>query len=209
MRWQRLFAVQDYPRYLVDLYIRKVQQACWRRRDVQVGRDIVWLGMPILTLAPGSAMVVGDHCLICSRASQTALGVSHPVVLRTLWPWAELYIGAGVRMSGTTICAAERVIIGDRCVIGANVTIADTDFHALDLIVRSSSEDARLAKHRPIEIGADVFIGGGSTILKGVTIGRGAVIGAGSVVTKDVSKLTIVAGNPAKPIGVIEGASAA
>jgi len=41
-------------------------------------------------------------------------------------------------MSGTTICAAERVVIGDRCVIGADVVIADTDFHAIEPAVRSS-----------------------------------------------------------------------
>jgi maltose O-acetyltransferase len=48
----------------------------------------------------------------------------------------------------------------------------------------------------------DVWIGFNSTILKGVTIGKGAVVGAGSVVTKDVAAYTIVAGNPAKAIGI-------
>jgi galactoside O-acetyltransferase len=37
-------------------------------------------------------------------------------------------------------------------------------------------------------------------ILPGVTIGRGAVVGAGSVVTTDVPPLTIVAGQPARPV---------
>jgi len=76
-------ALQDYPRYLVDLYIRRGQQARWRHQGVQIGADITWLGLPILTLAPGSTMAIGDRCLICSRSSQTALGVSPPVILRT------------------------------------------------------------------------------------------------------------------------------
>ncbi|MFZ2360453.1 MAG: acyltransferase [Anaerolineae bacterium] len=203
MKVQQLLAVYDYPRYLVDLYIRRVQQARWRRQGVQIGFDVIWLGMPILTLTPGSALAIGDRCLICSRVSQTALGVSHPVVLRTLRPGAELHIGAGVRMSGTTICAAQRVVIGDRCVIGADVIIADTDFHALDPAARSSTTDASSAASRPVVIEADVFIGGRSIILKGIHIGRGAVVGAGSVVTMEVPPETIVAGNPARIIGDI------
>jgi len=114
-----------------------------------------------------------------------------------------LRIGAGARMSGTTICAALRVVIGARCVIGANATIVDSDFHALDAAIRSSPLDANSARVAPVEIGDDVFIGGGSYILKGVTIGAEAVIGAASVVTKDVPRRTIVAGNPAKPIGIV------
>lgn len=39
---------------------------------------------------------------------------------------------------------------------------------------------------RPIEIGADVWVGGAALILPGVRIGSRTVIGAGSVVTPDV-----------------------
>lgn len=49
-----------------------------------------------------------------------------------------------------------------------------------------------------IEIGNDVWIGYGATIMRGVSIGDGAVIGAGSVVTKNVLPYTIVGGVPAK-----------
>lgn len=52
-----------------------------------------------------------------------------------------------------------------------------------------------------IEIGADAFVGAQAMILPGVRVGEGAVVGAGSVVTKDVEPWTIVAGNPARPIG--------
>lgn len=155
-------------------------------------------------MATGSTILVGEKCLICSRSDQTALGVNHPVVLRTLSETAELRIGSQVRMSGTTICAMDKVIIGGRCVIGANVTIADTDFHSLNPLLRGSPDDAKHAIRRPVLIGDDVFIGGGSTILKGVHIGNEAVVGAGSVVTKDVPPRMIVAGNPAVPIRRID-----
>lgn len=53
---------------------------------------------------------------------------------------------------------------------------------------------------KPVVIEDHVWIGAGSTILKGVTLGAGSIIGAGSVVTKDVLSNTVVAGNPAKVI---------
>lgn len=62
-------------------------------------------------------------------------------------------------------------------------------------------------KETPIEfsnlrIGHDVWIGKNVLVTnKCKSIGNGAIIGAGSVVTKDVQPYTIVAGNPAHPIG--------
>jgi UDP-2-acetamido-3-amino-2,3-dideoxy-glucuronate N-acetyltransferase len=47
-------------------------------------------------------------------------------------------------------------------------------------------------------------IGGGAVILPGIIIGENAMVGAGAVVTKDVPPYTIVAGNPARPIGKVE-----
>lgn len=49
----------------------------------------------------------------------------------------------------------------------------------------------------------EVWIGANVTILPGCgRIGIGAVVGAGSIVTRDVPEFSIVAGNPARVIGV-------
>jgi maltose O-acetyltransferase len=53
---------------------------------------------------------------------------------------------------------------------------------------------------KPVEIGSDVWVGGGAIILPGVRIGSRAVIGAGSVVTRDVPGGVFAAGNPCKVI---------
>lgn len=53
---------------------------------------------------------------------------------------------------------------------------------------------------RTVNIGHDVWIGIGSTIMGGVSIGNGAVVAAGAIVTKDVPPYAIVAGVPAKVI---------
>ncbi|MBW6425993.1 acyltransferase [Rhizobium sp. XQZ8] len=51
-----------------------------------------------------------------------------------------------------------------------------------------------------ITIGNDVWIGANAVILDGVTIEDGAVIAAGAVVTRDIPKLAIAAGVPAKVV---------
>jgi acetyltransferase-like isoleucine patch superfamily enzyme len=51
-----------------------------------------------------------------------------------------------------------------------------------------------------IRIEKDAFIGPAAIILPGVTVGRGAVVSAGSVVSSSVAPMTLVQGNPARPI---------
>jgi maltose O-acetyltransferase len=85
-----------------------------------------------------------------------------------------------------------RVHIGAHTLIGPAVQIY-TPLHPLD---------AQLRRHKeyglPVDIGADVWIGGGALILPGVRIGDRAVIGAGSVVTRDVPADVFAAGNPCR-----------
>ena len=51
-----------------------------------------------------------------------------------------------------------------------------------------------------VNVGNDVWLASGCTILSGVTIGDGAVVAARSVVSRDVEPYSIVAGNPARHI---------
>ena len=53
-----------------------------------------------------------------------------------------------------------------------------------------------------VVIGNHVWIGYRAIVLPGITIGEGAVVGAGAVVTHDVEPFSVVAGNPARKIGV-------
>jgi heptaprenylglycerol acetyltransferase len=90
-----------------------------------------------------------------------------------------------------------RVVIGDRVAIGIRVLIlAHFAHHGRN---RETSEGA-LDDRVSVRIEDDVFIGPGAIIMPNVTIGAGAVITAGSVVTRSVAPLTMVQGNPAKPI---------
>ena len=53
---------------------------------------------------------------------------------------------------------------------------------------------------KPIDIGSDVWVGGGALILSGVRMGSRSAIGAGSVVTRDIPDGVFAAGNPCRVI---------
>jgi maltose O-acetyltransferase len=86
------------------------------------------------------------------------------------------------------------VRIGSFTLFGPAVQIL-TPMHPLNAALRRGKEFGK-----PIEIGSDVWVGGGALILPGVRIGSGAVIGGGSVVTRDVPEGVLAAGNPCRVI---------
>ena len=55
---------------------------------------------------------------------------------------------------------------------------------------------------KKITIETNAFIGARAMIMPGVNVGKNAVVGAMSVVTNDVPADQVVAGNPARKIGV-------
>lgn len=170
-------------------------------RGVSVGPGCVFYGLPIVDVCPGSKITLGARVVLCSDARYTALGVNHPVVLRTLTPSARLDIGDDCGISGASICAAEEVVIGRRVLIGANAMIFDTDFHARPAANRRYNADWRQIAKRAVRVGDDAFIGASAIVTKGVQVGGGSIVGAGAVVVKDVPAGTIVGGNPARYLG--------
>jgi acetyltransferase-like isoleucine patch superfamily enzyme len=181
--------------------ISHIISANLKRRGVTTGSDVQFMGAPIVTKMPGTEISIGDRTVLCSRSDATSLGVSRPVILRTLAPGARIAIGDDTGLSGTTVCAAGLIRIGNRCLIGADVIIVDTDFHLVDIPDARNRRYAPIPAHDPsneVVIEDDVFIGARTIILKGSRIGRGAVIGAGSVVSGALEPFAVAAGNPAK-----------
>ena len=97
-----------------------------------------------------------------------------------------------------TIIDVAKVIFGDNCFLGPNVSIY-TAGHPIYPTTRNSSYEFG----KPVTIGDNDWIGGSVVICPGVNIGSNVVIGAGSVVTKDVPSWTIAAGNPCKVLRAI------
>src|ERR1700704_705309 len=86
------------------------------------------------------------------------------------------------------------VKIGDFTLFGPAVQIY-TATHPMNAELRRKQEFAK-----SIEIGSDVWVGGGAIICPGVKIGSKTVIGAGSVVTRDIPEGGVAAGNPCRVI---------
>jgi maltose O-acetyltransferase len=86
------------------------------------------------------------------------------------------------------------VRIGSFTLFGPAVQIY-TAMHPMSAELRRAQEFAK-----PVDIGSDVWVGGGAIILPGVRIGSQAVIGAGSVVTRDIPQRVFAAGNPCRVI---------
>ena len=135
----------------------------------------------------------------------------------------HVHIGMGSILSAPhTLQVGNDVYIGKNCTIevdgyiGNCVLVAnnvgligrwDHDLHAIGYPIRYApwigDDDYKGdGKDLGIVIEDDVWVGFGGIILSGVHVERGAIIAAGAVVTKDVASYMIVAGIPAKPVGM-------
>lgn len=160
------------------------------------------LGLPIISLHKGSQIILGENVTFISSSRGNSIGVNHEVILRTQAKGAKIQIGNRVGMSGGAICARSKVVIGDDVLIGANVVIADNDFHPITVSGRQCGEIN--IETREVLIGGGVWIGADCYICKGVTIGENTVVGAKSVVTKSLPANCVAAGVPAKIIRMLD-----
>lgn len=147
---------------------------------------------------PCGKLVIGKNFSCHNTFSTNSIGLIQRSLFNISVTGSEIIIGNNVGISGSTITASTKIMIGDNVRIGSGCLITDSDSHQLQwedrLINRGKIGEA------PITIEDNVFVGARSIILKGVTIGFGSVIGAGSVVTKNIPANCIAAGNPAKVI---------
>ena len=167
---------------------------------ISMGENVSVLGNPILSRSPNDEICIGSNTSLISKSRFTALGVNKPVILRTLYPGAKIYIGKDCGLSGTVICSAEEISIGNNCLIGADVIISDSDFHPVNPENRRYERRKEKINYGKVTIEDNVFIGTKSIIMKNVTIGKNSVIGAGSVVINSIPENVIAAGIPAKII---------
>ena len=117
-------------------------------------------------------------------------------------------------MRKCVIINPRNVYIGDNVVINTKVML---DGRAAELIINNNVDiaqetniwtlehDVNDDNHKVVPgkvvIDDHVWIASRVTILPGVHLNRGAVVACGAVVTKDVQKMAIVGGVPAKVIG--------
>ena len=104
-----------------------------------------------------------------------------------------------------------RLEIGKYCSIASSATFLIGGNHSMDRPstypfrirwgVAGGGRDGFPTSKGDIRLGHDVWIGHEALILSGVHIGNGAVVAARAVVVHDVEAYSMVAGNPARPVG--------
>ncbi len=155
--------------------------------DVYIHPEAQLLINDFSTVKIGKGVFVGAYtCLLCINDHHSELKNS------------ELSIGEGTSIGEMNNIRAGggRITIGKKCIFSQNINI----IAANHLIKKEEMmiDQAWDTNKNFVEIGDDVWIGTGVSILPGVKVGNGAIIAAGSVVTKDVDEYAIVAGVPAK-----------
>ncbi len=161
--------------------------------NLKVGRNskVAWSKLK----GKNGNLTIGDNCIVQSRISFDS-------------PYAKVEIGDGSYVGSSHLVCHTKINIGSDVIISWGVTIFDHDSHSLSMTVRKKDvsqwingvKDWSDISIAPVSIESGVWIGYGSTILKGVQIGAGSVIAAKSVVTRNVPPNTLVAGNPARII---------
>ncbi|WP_080905243.1 CatB-related O-acetyltransferase [Parabacteroides sp. Marseille-P3160] len=137
-------------------------------------------------------------------------GPMYSTTIRKIYKEKGIEIGYGTYGGCFSSSIPSNVSFGNYCSVAQNIRIFRAN-HPKDLFtthpilynpVAGYVKNDKLVRPH-LKIGHDVWIGEWSIILPSVSfIGNGAIIGAGSVVTKNVVPYTIVAGNPAKIIGL-------
>jgi maltose O-acetyltransferase len=151
----------------------RIGRQCWIRR-IQVPRN-PW------DIVVSDAVSLDDYVVLLTTGARTKA--------------PRLVIGSGTYVNRFTMFdASESIEIGRNCLVGPFCYITDHD-HGIEMGTLIAQQPL---VSRPVQIGNNVWIGAGATILKGVMIGDGAVIGAGAVVTRSVSSGAKVAGVPAR-----------
>lgn len=133
-----------------------------------------------------------------------------------LWSWnavniqgddCKLIIKDNVSITDRCIIsAANRIEIGNGCLLGRDTFITDNS-HGENI----SIDELNISPHKrnifskgTVIIGDNVWTGKNVCIMPNVKIGNGAIIGANSVVTHNIPPYSVAVGSPAKVIKTIE-----
>lgn len=186
------------------------RRACWPWLLRSSGRGIAW-GRNV-TLRHASKMEIG-HGVIVDEGCQLDAQGCEPGEFR-IGDGALISRGCIVSGKDGPITIGPRVSIGAGCVIyasthleiGAGTMIAALCYLGGGRYAKSSPMDAPLEMQKEpragVEIGPGCWIGAGAVIIDGVRVGQGTIVGAGAVVTRSYESGAILAGVPARVIGM-------
>lgn len=160
-------------------------------RRLEIGQDNLF-SVPVRGGGSGSLQIGAHNHLGFRPAARFGSG---EILLQARDPAARIVIGNANRLSNNvSIVANVEIVIGDRCLIGEQVSIYDSDFHEIDPATRGRG----FGPAHPVSIGNNVWLGSRVMVLKGVSIGDNTVVGAMSLVTRSLPPNCVAFGIPAK-----------
>jgi UDP-2-acetamido-3-amino-2,3-dideoxy-glucuronate N-acetyltransferase len=134
-----------------------------------------------------------------------------------VWHYSHICKGAIIGKNcniGQNVFIAGGAIIGDNCKVQNNVSIyagveaGDYVFFGPSCVLTNDINPrgmySKCGEYIKTILEDGVTLGANCTIVCGNTIGKHSLIGAGAVVCKNVSEYSIMVGNPAKRIGIID-----
>lgn len=156
--------------------------------------DGTLIGFPTASLVGTHAMHFGAETLVGRQATLAAgWGPGDPhVPARALVVGDRCVLGARI-----TILAHQSVEIGDAVWFGQDIFVSDSG-HGYQDPTRPIGE--QFGSVQPVRIGSGSWLGHGSIVLPGAQIGRNVVVAAGSVVRGVIPDHSVVGGAPAKVI---------
>lgn len=108
------------------------------------------------------------------------------------WGGRHVHFGSYIYAnSNLTLVDDGHIYIGDRVMLGPNVTIATANHP-----INSELREKGLQYNKDVHIDENTWIAANVVIVPGIRIGKNVVIGAGSVVTKDIPDNVVAVGNP-------------
>lgn len=176
---------------------------------ISYGKNLLLKGCPFIFNKSGAMISIGDNVTIKSSFLSNLVGLYSRTIIVTRATDAKIVIGSNVGISSATIYARKGISIGDNTAIGGNCKILDNDFHPIEaearlkLLQNTQGGDSDLVPAKEIRIGKSCFIGCNTIILKGTILGDGCVVGAGAVVSGKFPPNSVIVGNPAKVIKIL------
>lgn len=123
-----------------------------------------------------------------------------PISTAIFSPHHRITLGSCVQF-GKYCCIQCDLTMGSKILVARGAAFLGRDAHRIDAVGKTVWDSGRVDALATV-VEDDVWIGYNAIILSGVKIGRGSVVAAGSVVTRDVPRYSIVAGVPARVLGM-------
>jgi acetyltransferase-like isoleucine patch superfamily enzyme len=183
----------------VSMYVPSsaLKKAIFRTLGAKVGKNVYFGPGSLLMSNSFRDVSIGNNVFVAPGAlinvNKIVIGDGSHIGYQCLLVGESLQIGTGCNFSNRTFIESSYspVTIEDYVTIGASAMISSHD---------GSYKQAQgmEMKSAPIMIRKRAFIGNNAIVLPGIEIGEKAIVGAGAVVTKNVERMAVVGGVPAK-----------